>query len=84
MKAHVWKLKSVREPVHLYTSSYPFTCFQLLLLSVKLIMDYSGGQKVLPVFFHKKRVGWKRLGGKNGGMGSRVDGSSIEKIVCLL
>lgn len=63
MKAHVWKLKNVREPVHLYTSSYPFTCFQLLLQSVKLIMDYSGGQKVLPVFFHKKKSWMKAIRG---------------------
>lgn len=82
-----WKLMGgsrkarVREKAGLciYTSSSPFTCFPSVWLSVKLIMDYSGGKQVLPLFFHEKAVGWKRLGGKNGRADGRVDGSSIEK-----
>lgn len=83
MKAYGRKPESacVREGrLMLYTSSSPFTCFLSVWLSVKLIMDYSGGKQVLPLFFHKKKtVGWKRLGGKNGRGDGRVDGSSIEK-----
>lgn len=38
----------------IYTSTSPFTCFLSVWLTVKLIMDYSGGRQVLPLFFHKK------------------------------
>lgn len=61
-------------------ASSPFT-FLSAWLSLKLIMDYSGVKRVLPLFVHKKkkRGRMKAIRGKNGRVDGRMDGSSIEK-----